>query len=105
MNIGIIKANNLLAGQHFFERATMRFFQSRVFSTVYGGKYFITSEINPSGEKRYTVREAVDGGKRIKTHGFFAYRTLSDAKDQARLFALVEGERVWYEPRKPRIEW
>jgi len=90
MNIEMIKASNLLAGQHFFERATMRFFQSRVFSTVYGGKYFITSEINPSGEKRYTVREAVDGGKFIKCTNFFHHETLVAAKDEARQLAGVK---------------
>jgi len=84
MTIATIKANNLLAGQHFFERATMRFFQSRVFSTIYGGKYFVTSEINPSGEKRYTVREAIDGGKRIVCQHFFHHETLANAKREAR---------------------
>lgn len=91
MTIDTIKANNLLAGQHFFERATMRFFKSRIFSTIYGGRYFITSEINPSGKKRYTVREALDGGKRIRCARFFHHVTLAAAKDEAR--AMAKGDR------------
>jgi len=91
MTIDTIKANNLIAGRCFFSRETMRFFKSRVFPTVYGGKYFITSEIKPDGEKRYTVREAIDGGKSIKTAAYFAHRTIAGAKDMAR--ALAEADR------------
>lgn len=85
MNIDIIKANNLLAGQFFFSRDTMKFFKSKVFSTVYGERYFITRETNPSGETRFTVREAHDGGKHITTVGpFFSFRTLPEAREAAR---------------------
>jgi len=92
MNIEMIKANNLLAGQYFFSRDTMRFFKSKVFPKVYGGKYFITRETNPSGETRFTVREAVNGGKYMKTVGeFFAHRTIKEARAVAR--AMAESDR------------
>ena len=57
--ITMIRAANALAGAHFFERATMRFFRSQVLRTVYqgpGGIFFVTSEEPPYGGRRYTVR-------------------------------------------------
>ena len=92
MNIQMIKANNILSGQHWFEPETLRFFKSRILSTVYGGKYFITRETNPSGEMRFSIREAIDGGKRINTVGaFHSIKTLAEAKDAAR--AMAESDR------------
>ena len=95
MNIGTIKANNALSGKLFFSRESMRFFKSRVFSTVYGGKYFITRETNPSGDTRFTVREAHDGGKHITTVGpYFSFRTLEEARDAARERVRLDLEEV-----------
>lgn len=88
MTIETIKANNLLAGQFFFSKDSMRFFKSRVLPTVYGGRYFITREVNPSGKVAYTVREAVDGGKHIKTIGDFHMMDLKEAKSMARAMAV-----------------
>jgi hypothetical protein len=54
-----IKYANAQAGLHYFEPATMRFFQSRVSEMIYegaGGTYFVTSERAPNGPRRYTVR-------------------------------------------------
>lgn len=91
MTIQTIKANNLLAGQFFFSRDTMRFFKSRVLPTIYGGRYFITRETDPSGKTAFSVREAIDGGKNIKTIGAFHSMTLEEAKAAAR--ALAESVR------------
>lgn len=44
-------------GSHWFDKNTMRFFRSRVSEALYGGQYFVSSEENPSGERRYTVRK------------------------------------------------
>ena len=75
-----IRAVNRAAGQHWFEAGSMRFFKSRVHPTVYGGRYFITSEQGPNGIRAYSIREAVDWGKRIDTVGEFqGYATKSDA--------------------------
>ena len=41
-----VKAANREAGRHFFDPATMRFFNSRVHRAVYGGRYFVTSVTN-----------------------------------------------------------
>ena len=92
MTIDMIKANNLLAGQYFFSRDTMRFFKSKVYPTIYGGKYFITRETDPRGRIGYTIREAVDGGKNIKTvGGFHVITELAEAKKAAR--ACAEADR------------
>lgn len=39
-----LRAANETAGMHFFDRKTMKFWKSRVESTLIRGRYFITSE-------------------------------------------------------------
>lgn len=54
-----IKAANSEAGRYFFQPEAMRFFKSRVLSTVFegpGGIYFITSEQFKEEPRAYTVR-------------------------------------------------
>jgi len=88
VTIETIKATNLLEGQHFFDKSSMQFFQSHILPTVYRDRYFITSEVNPRHEKAYTVREAVDGGKSIKTVGnFHSFKTADDAREYIRQIA------------------
>jgi hypothetical protein len=67
-----IERANYYAGQHFFERDTMRFFSSRVLDGVYGGRYFVTSERRGFDDYRraYTIRVARDDGS-IETVGEF----------------------------------
>jgi hypothetical protein len=80
VTIDTIKATNLLGGGKWFNKDTMRFFNSHVLPTVYKGKYFITHETNPSGVKRYSVREAIDGGESIETVGsFHSYESKEEA--------------------------
>lgn len=66
-----IKQANKKAGGSFFDRGTMKFFNSKVESGVIKGKYFITSEkyefFNP---KRYTIRKITSTGS-IDTIGNF----------------------------------
>ena len=57
---------------HFFDADTKRFFRSRIGETVYGGRYFITSEQFDSRSPRlYTVREVSADGQNITTVGDF----------------------------------
>ena len=44
------------AGDHWFEESTMRFFKTTIESELIYGRYFITSEVNPCGILRYSVR-------------------------------------------------
>jgi hypothetical protein len=81
VTIETIKAANLLNGGKWFDKSTMRFFRSVILPTVYNEKYFITSETDPYGIKRYSIREAIDGGKDICTVGaFHSYVSVEDAR-------------------------
>jgi hypothetical protein len=86
VTIETIKATNLLAGKNWFSKDTMSFFKTVVLPTVYHDKYFITSEVDPRGVKRYSIREAVGGGEEIKTVGnFHSFIDASSARDAIRL--------------------
>ncbi len=98
-NIADIKRANKALGHYFFEPDTMRFFNSRVGSKVYGGRYFITSEqrepypyrdmsgnLQPATERRYTIREAMPDGS-ISTVGDFHSLSKSEAKREAKRLA------------------
>jgi hypothetical protein len=66
-----VKAANKAIGNHWFERSTMRFFNSRIESGLLRGRFFITSERRELDfPKRYTVREVLADGD-IKTVGEF----------------------------------
>lgn len=89
-----VRAANARAGFHFFDPDTLRFFGSRIGGTLYGGRYFVTSERDPhgvawNGERRYTVR-AVESDGRVHTVGAFgAYGSRATAVRAAQ--ALAEG--------------
>ena len=68
-------AANEKAGYYFFESGTKRFFDSRIGRTLYGGRYFITSEQfhgsdGRSAPRAYTIREVGPDGD-IDTVGDF----------------------------------
>lgn len=44
------------SGSSFFNRETMRFWNSRVGSRIYGERFFVTSEKAPGSPRLYTVR-------------------------------------------------
>ncbi len=81
--IDIMKSHKANGG-HFFDKDTMRYFQSKCYPEVFGD-YFITSEVSPEGEMRYTLRHFSREDWSITTVGdFFAYKNLSDAIEEAR---------------------
>ena len=58
-----IKEANRRAGEFFFSPGTMHFFASKVLPTVYGGRYFITSErFGSTAQRVYSVRECDELG-------------------------------------------
>ncbi len=60
---------------HWFEPGSMRFFKTKLPKVAYAtdaGLLFITSEVNPSGEKRYSVRRQKVSGD-IDTVGAFHF--------------------------------
>lgn len=90
-NTDQVVAANRAAGQHWFSPDTMRFFNSRVLYTVYGGRYFLTSEKGPDGIRGYSVRETTPDGSSITTVGEFQGWPSARAaqKEAKRLAALL----------------
>lgn len=94
---------------HYFEPGTMRFFRSRIGSTVFpsqrqGATYFTTSEKGPNERRLYSVRRIK--GCSIDTMGEFqAYRTQAAATSAARRMAnnpLMSGALGRARPRRRR---
>jgi hypothetical protein len=93
MTITEIKQSNKEAGYHFFDRSTMRFFDSRVERGVYsgpGGVFFVTSEqFHGSGgyvaPRKFTVRKFDPTNGDVDTFGQFnEIKSLEDAREIAR---------------------
>ena len=83
------------AGSHFFSKATLRFFSSRIHTEIYGGCYFITSErdnYRDSNPRFYTIRK-YEGGLRIETIGEFCQYT-SKAQAVSAVKKLIKTEEV-----------
>ncbi|WP_035194185.1 DUF7447 family protein [Acidithiobacillus ferrivorans] len=88
-SIKAIKAANRGADQHFFDRSTMSFFQSRVCRKL-TGHYFVTSEqcrFDPRAKRTYTLRQVTDNGW-ISTVGDYGAYSTSRA-------AHAEAARLW----------
>jgi hypothetical protein len=77
-------------GSHFFDRATMRSFNSRITPGVIAGRIFITSEQDKpwgaipgawNGQRRYTVRVVDDHAQSVEEIGTFGqFDTLASAR-------------------------
>lgn len=77
-----VRAANRINGMYFFSPDTMRFFKSKIVSSLLGGKYFITRETDPHGKTRFTIREVMPDAH-IKTVGdFHSYLFREDAKEE-----------------------
>jgi hypothetical protein len=95
MTISEIKAANKKAGYYFFERASMRFFDSIVERYVYegpGGIYFLTSEQfhgsnGYSEPRKWTVRQFDPTNGDVNTVGNFNKMSKEDARVTARRLA------------------
>lgn len=89
--IAEVKEKNREAGQHFFEKDTMRFFDSRIESKVYQGTYFVTSEqfhgLAGDGERLFTIREFDYETGKVDTAGntrFQEFTSLEVARERIR---------------------
>jgi len=81
---------------HFFERDTMRFFNSRVGETAYldgrGGAYFTTSEKGPDNRRGYSVRHYDPDRCGVDTVGKFqSYHSMGAAQTAAKRMATKSG--------------
>ena len=76
---------NKTTGNHWFDKDTMRWFDSKVYGSVHYGRYFISSEVPPYSRRRYTIRYADECG-RIETIGevakYATYTAASKALDK-----------------------
>lgn len=89
----VIRANSEL-GHHYFDKSTLNFFGSRIHGTLYGGRFFVTSERDRvytteaawSGERRFTVRMAQPDGSIITVGDFGQYATRAAAHAAAKGF-------------------
>ena len=85
-----IQQDNKNLGYHYFDAKTMRDFKSCVLPTLYGGRYFLTSERFDGDSRKYTVRECQDG--EIETIGEFntltKYQAIQLAKKVSQVIAV-----------------
>lgn len=86
----VIEAANE-AGSHWFETGAMKFFNTVIESELIAGSYFVTSEVDPGGRFRYSVRavtlDEFGEFKTIDTIGkFHSHLTIDDA------LAAIENE-------------
>lgn len=80
--VNSIKDSMRSAGSHWFDPDTMRFFGTKVESTVYqgdGGVFFVTSEQPPHGQRGWTVRRFDAVLSKISTIGELAGHSKEDA--------------------------
>lgn len=89
-----IRDTHARTGGHFFDRDTLAFFDSRIGDTVYGGRYFLTSEQfhGPEGSlpRRWTIREALSDGSIVTVGTFQQFASSQDAVNA--VHAMVEPE-------------
>lgn len=99
--IAEIRRANAAAGRCFFAPETLRFFRSRILTSIYpvsDGAYFITSEQYPGwrdsgpGPRRYTVRFARQDGYIDTVGEFMAYAQPRDARRAAKEYARLRVE-------------
>jgi len=75
-----VVAANAAIGNHWFDPATKRFFRSRIGSTLYGGKYFVSSEqFDDDSPRLYTIRCVYPRGSIGTVGRFQEYASRSDA--------------------------
>lgn len=73
-SIDEIKAANRAACQHWFSPDTIRFFRTRISDTIYGGRFFVTSETpDDDTPRRYSVRVVHDDGHVVTVGEFREY--------------------------------
>jgi hypothetical protein len=78
-----VRAANRRIGNHWFDPDTLRFFGGRVSETLYGGRFFVSSERDSGGawdgRRFYSVRVANDDGTIGTVGEFGAYASRSGA--------------------------
>jgi hypothetical protein len=87
-----LKEMNRAAGGHFFDRAAMKSFRSRILPRVYtgpGGVYFVSSEQHEGGPRQFTVRRFDPQTASVDSFGEFGKWSEAGAKSAAREAAAM----------------
>lgn len=86
-----VRQANAAIGHHWFSPDTVRFFNSRIGRSLYGGRYFVTSErYEWDAPRLYTVRRANADGTIDTVGEFQGYATSYMAKRAIREL-MAEG--------------
>lgn len=86
-----VKRAHQAAGGYFFSRGAMRGFHTRLGSTVYGGRYFITSEqMAWNTPRRYAIREIHESGDITTVGQVLQYGTWQEARRE--IAKLIVGK-------------
>jgi hypothetical protein len=90
-----VRHQNAEHGLHFFAKKTMQFFASEVESSLYAGRYFITSEKTgfSHSQRAYTIREVSPFADINTVREFAKIDSLSLARAQAREL-VTDAKRV-----------
>ncbi len=81
-NIAELRAANKAINHHWFDRETIRFFNSKIESKLHGGVYFVTSERFDNEAKKFAIRKANPDG---------SVSTIGKMRDYATLEAALEA--------------
>jgi hypothetical protein len=92
VSVSDVKECAKVCSSHFFDRDTMRFFNSRIGEGAYydgrGGAYFTTSEKGPDGRRGYSVRHYDPKRCGVDTVGKFqGYHSMAAAQTAAKRMA------------------
>jgi len=92
VSVSDVKECAKVCSSHFFEKDTMRFFNSRIGDSAYydgrGGAYFTTSEKGPDGRRGYSVRHYNPERCGVDTVGKFqGYHSMAAAQTAAKRMA------------------
>lgn len=102
--IAEIERKNRRAGQHFFDSATLRFFNSRIQEFVVGHRFFVTTERHDWGGRRLaTVRMIRDDGS-IADVGEFQQFATPGAALKALNKALAAGVEIRNDPYEDALD-
>jgi len=80
-NITEVKKANKSINHNWFAFDAMSFFKTKVETPILHGRYFITSEINPSNEKAYSIRVVNDNGSIDTVGEFHSFISVETAKE------------------------
>jgi hypothetical protein len=79
------------SGSHFFCADSMRWWKSKVYDDLPGGRFFLTSERGPDETRVYSVRWVYDIDKSLQISRFDKW---FDTLKQARTFAAIAAKAV-----------